>query len=135
MDLQKKYHRVKLLGKGSFGRAILVRDAEGRNFVMKEIPLQDMSPVEKKKAAQEAKVLRLLRHPNIVRYHDSFMDTDTLYIVMGYADAGDLEQALQVSPHASSSPLHQLNAVHAQSLTQRNVQQRMTMCNRHGKDV
>jgi serine/threonine protein kinase len=82
----KKYQRIKLLGKGSFGRAILVRDVAGAMYVMKEITISGMTAAEKNKvsskhklsgllcsalrllraqAAQEAKVLRLLKHPNI----------------------------------------------------------------------
>jgi len=40
----------------------------------------------------EVNLLRELRHPNIVRYHDRIIDrsSTTLYIVMEYCDGGDL---------------------------------------------
>ena len=39
----------------------------------------------------EVRVLRKLRHPNIVRYVDSFMDNRKLHIVMEAATGGDLK--------------------------------------------
>merc|ERR1719271_1347580 len=38
----------------------------------------------------EAKVLAALKHPYIVNYRESFMDGHKLYIVMDYAEKGDL---------------------------------------------
>lgn len=36
--------------------------------------------------------MRSLNHPNIIRYEHSFYDEDNLYIVMEYAEKGDLSQ-------------------------------------------
>ena len=46
---------------------------------------------ERTAAEREAKLLSMLRHPNIVSYKDSFEEKDGyLYIVMGFCDGGDL---------------------------------------------
>lgn len=39
--------------------------------------------------------LKDMKHPNIVSYYDSFEDFGRLYIVMDYADGGDLEQMIK----------------------------------------
>ena len=50
---------------------------------------------EKEAALQEAEVLRQMSHSNIVTCHESFIEGDKLYIVMDYADGGDLAKAIQ----------------------------------------
>lgn len=52
-----KYARGKLLGKGSFGCAILVSEkATGKQYVIKEISVARMPAAEKASAQQEAEV-------------------------------------------------------------------------------
>jgi serine/threonine protein kinase len=36
--------------------------------------------------------MKSLSHPNIIKYENSFFDEDNLYIVMEYAEKGDLSQ-------------------------------------------
>lgn len=55
----EKYIRVKVLGTGSFGSAILVTKVGTREqYVVKEIDVSKMSSPERKAAEQEAKVRR-----------------------------------------------------------------------------
>lgn len=52
-----KYIRGKVLGKGSFGQAVLVTNkSDGRNYVIKEIDISRMPKVEREASEQEAKV-------------------------------------------------------------------------------
>lgn len=55
-----------------------------------------MSETEKQMLVSEVNLLRELRHPNIVRYHDRIIDrsSTTLYIVMEYCDGGDLASVI-----------------------------------------
>jgi serine/threonine protein kinase len=86
-----KYQRVKVLGKGSFGSAILIkRKTDGLLFVVKEVSLMKMSKKERDEARHECTVLQQLQHPNIVRYVEQFENKNNLYIVMEYCDGGDL---------------------------------------------
>ncbi|KPA84514.1 putative protein kinase putativeserine/threonine-protein kinase Nek1 [Leptomonas pyrrhocoris] len=86
-----KYQKVKVLGKGSFGSAILIkRKADGLLFVVKEVSLVKMSKKERDEARHECTVLQQLHHPNIVRYVEQFENKTNLYIVMEYCDGGDL---------------------------------------------
>ena len=61
-------------------------------FVWKEIDYGGMSEKEKQLLVQEVNLLRELRHPYIVRYHDRIIERSesTLYIIMEYCQGGDL---------------------------------------------
>lgn len=54
---------------------------------------------EKKQLVSEVNVMRELRHPNIVRYHDRIVcrSKQCLYIVMEYCDAGDLAKQIEAA--------------------------------------
>ena len=61
-------------------------------FVWKEVDYHGMTEKEKQLLVQEVNILRELRHPNIVRYHDRIIDRAncTLYIIMEYCEGGSL---------------------------------------------
>lgn len=86
------------LGSGSFGRVYKVlRLADGRVYVMKQISLESMTPREQLDAINEVKIMAALNHPNVVRYYDSFLEGNQLQIIMEYCDAGDLQKFLKKS--------------------------------------
>jgi len=51
-----------------------------------------MREKEKVQLVSEVNILRELRHPNIVRYHDRLVDADSskIFIIMEYCEGGDL---------------------------------------------
>nr|XP_039265484.1 serine/threonine-protein kinase Nek1-like [Styela clava] len=87
----EKYVRVKKIGEGSFGKAVLVKSKEdGLQYVVKEISISKMQMKERQEARKEVSVLSKMRHPNIVQYVESFEESGCLYIVMEYCEGGDL---------------------------------------------
>lgn len=88
------YSVLKKLGEGGFGSVSLVRyKATGEVCVMKEVKLRGLSEHSLRRSREEADVLKRLRHPHLIAYRDSFVEKalTTLFIVMEYADGGDLE--------------------------------------------
>lgn len=86
-----KYEKVKKIGEGSFGKAILVKSKEdGHQYVIKEINISGMSSKERQESRKEVAVLANMSHPNIVQYKESFEEGGCLYIVMDYCEGGDL---------------------------------------------
>lgn len=99
-----QYDRIKILGRGSYGVATLVRDRgtgpPGRHEavqlrVVKEVNLKTMPPEALRETENEVKVLRSLSHRNVVAYYSTFVEDEMLYIVMEYADGGDLSAAIK----------------------------------------
>ncbi|XP_016144001.1 serine/threonine-protein kinase Nek1 [Sinocyclocheilus grahami] len=86
-----KYERLKKIGEGSFGKAILVKSrTDSRQYVIKEIGISRMSNRERQESRREVAVLANMSHPNIVQYKESFEESGCLYIVMDYCEGGDL---------------------------------------------
>eukprot|EP00758_Cryptobia_borreli_P014754 Tbor_TRINITY_DN5954_c4_g1::TRINITY_DN5954_c4_g1_i3::g.19319::m.19319/K08857/NEK1_4_5; NIMA (never in mitosis gene a)-related kinase 1/4/5 len=87
----ENYTQIKILGKGAFGSAWLVqRNGDKAQLVAKEVRLTNMKPAERESAKHEISMLRKLDHPNITHYVDHFEHRGSLYIVMEYANGGDL---------------------------------------------
>ena len=69
----EKYTKIKKIGEGNYGKVYLVKGTNnGKERVMKEIDMSQMDPADQKAAFQEAKVMKMLNHPNIIKFHDVF---------------------------------------------------------------
>ncbi|NWY59858.1 NEK3 kinase, partial [Chionis minor] len=91
----EEYKVLKVLGEGSFGRALLVHHRiSDQKYAMKEIRLP-MSSSDVENSRKEAIILAKMKHPNIVAYKESFEADGHLYIVMEYCDDGDLMQKIK----------------------------------------
>ncbi|XP_060075808.1 serine/threonine-protein kinase Nek1-like [Ylistrum balloti] len=86
-----KYVKVRQIGEGAFGKAVLVRQKQNnKQMVIKEINIAKMNSKEREEARKEVAVLAQLHHPNIVAYRESFEERGLLYIVMDFCEKGDL---------------------------------------------
>ncbi|GMR51068.1 hypothetical protein PMAYCL1PPCAC_21263, partial [Pristionchus mayeri] len=89
------YERIRVVGKGAFGSAILYRRKDDDSLVIiKEINMHDLAANERQLALNEVNLLSRLDHPCIVSYFDSFEEDGILMIEMEYADGGTLAQHL-----------------------------------------
>ena len=89
------FEKVKFLGKGTYGSVWLVRRrSTGRTYALKEVDMKNKKQVEREESVNEIRILASVRHPNIIRYRDSFIEGTTLYIIIDYADGGDLAAAI-----------------------------------------
>ncbi|XP_064385824.1 serine/threonine-protein kinase Nek8-like [Halichondria panicea] len=92
----ERYEQIRVIGQGAFGKVYLVtRKSDGKHVVTKEIPIDDLPKVERQSALNEVKVLKLLKHPNIVAHYDNFVADKSLVIVMEYAPGGTLHEFIQ----------------------------------------
>lgn len=93
---KENYSFIRVLGKGSFGAAFLViRKSDGVELAAKEVRLEGLSREDREAAGREIQVISRLNHPNIVRYVEHFEQEGTLFIIMEYANGGDLYSSIQ----------------------------------------
>lgn len=65
------YEKIKVVGQGSFGIAVLYRrKSDNHHVVFKQINLNDLTPSERDLAMNEVEVFSKLHHPNIIRYRE-----------------------------------------------------------------
>lgn len=93
-----QFQDLGIIGRGSFGSIRKVRrKTDGRIYVRKEISYMSMNYNEIRQLASEFRILRELRHPNIVEYlnHEDVEGSQMLYIYMEYCDGGDLSKLIK----------------------------------------
>lgn len=90
-ELFRRFKVTKFLGKGSYGSVYRVKRIEDdKTYALKETDVASMNQLEKVDSVNEVRLMASLRHPNVVRYHEAFLDGNWLCIIMEYASNGDL---------------------------------------------
>lgn len=89
---------LKVIGKGSFGKVLLVRHKENSKYYAVKV-LQKTMILKKKEQkhimTERSVLLKNLKHPFLVGLHFSFQTTDKLYFVLDYVNGGELFYHLQ----------------------------------------
>ena len=84
----------KTLGKGTFGSVYLVtRKKDNKIYAIKSVILEKLSKKQQENSLNEVRILASINHQNVIGYKEAFWDekTNSLNIVMEYADDGDLQ--------------------------------------------
>ena len=81
---------LKEVGRGASGVVFKVRAENGSEFAMKRIMISHLSKKQQREVLREVEMLKAVRHHNIIRYFGSFIENDYLFILMEYAEGGDL---------------------------------------------
>jgi NIMA (never in mitosis gene a)-related kinase len=58
---------------------------DNQQYVIKRINVAHVSERKRREAMKEVQILKKLDHPNIIKYYGSFVEDQSLYIVMEYA--------------------------------------------------
>lgn len=89
---QNDFNILKVIGKGSFGKVLLVSKKDTGHLyamkVLKKDALVKRNQVQHTKA--ERRILRTCDSPFIVRMHFAFQSADKLYLVLDYLPGGEL---------------------------------------------
>lgn len=94
------YKVHKHLGSGATADVFLVVDkTNSREYVLKQMPLANMTDEEKLRAKQEILVMDGVDHPNVVKFHESFSSNSSVDIVMECCEGGTLEQLIDRQRH------------------------------------
>ena len=103
---KKQYEVLEVIGTGSFGKVCKVRRlTDGAILVWKEINFGKMTEKEKGQLVAEVNILRELKNPFIVRYHDRIIDkaSTTIYIIMEHCSGGDLNKLINMHKKAGTN--------------------------------
>ncbi|KAF2097130.1 Pkinase-domain-containing protein [Rhizodiscina lignyota] len=87
------FEPIKCLGKGSFGTVLLVRHrATGRLFAQKQLRKATLKvQASQEQAKTERQILESVnRHPFVVKLYYAFQDQEKLYLILQYAEGGEL---------------------------------------------
>ncbi|CAD8080389.1 unnamed protein product [Paramecium sonneborni] len=95
-DTINNYQKLEVKGRGSYGAAYLaIQQNTKLQCIIKIIDTSNMNNKQKENAICEAKIMKDLKHPSIIKYYESFFENiSNLCIVMEYAEKGNLEQTL-----------------------------------------
>ncbi|CAI2369880.1 unnamed protein product [Moneuplotes crassus] len=86
-----EYEKVENLGRGSFGTVYKVRNKNtNKYYVIKEVDTTAMTTQQSFDAFEEISVQATIDSPYVVTYHDSFIEGNSINIVMEYCKHGDL---------------------------------------------
>ncbi|KAB5518651.1 hypothetical protein PHYPO_G00168410 [Pangasianodon hypophthalmus] len=70
--------------------AVCVKISSGQEYAAKIINTKKLSARDHQKLEREARICRLLKHPNIVRLHDSISEEGFHYLVFDLVTGGEL---------------------------------------------
>uniref|UniRef100_A0AAQ5ZAU4 non-specific serine/threonine protein kinase n=1 Tax=Amphiprion ocellaris TaxID=80972 RepID=A0AAQ5ZAU4_AMPOC len=85
------YRLLKTIGKGNFAKVKLARHTlTGREVAIKIIDKTQLNPTSLQKLFREVSVMKILKHPNIVKLFEVIETEKTLYLVMEYASGGEV---------------------------------------------
>ncbi|XP_057299933.1 serine/threonine-protein kinase Nek8-like isoform X2 [Hydractinia symbiolongicarpus] len=86
----------KAVGRGAFGAVYLYqRKSDHKEIIIKQITIDDLTTDQRKGVMNEIEVTAMFNHPNIIKYHEYFVEDKTFNIVMDYEPGGNLFDYLQ----------------------------------------
>ena len=90
-NLNDLYEVKGALGKGKFGLVKLgIHKESGREVAIKIINKKLVGPVDVQQVKSEIDILKIAKHPNIIKLYDVFENEKYIYIIMEYCAGGDL---------------------------------------------
>nr|XP_043888579.1 MAP/microtubule affinity-regulating kinase 4-like isoform X4 [Solea senegalensis] len=85
------YRLLKTIGKGNFAKVKLARHIlTGIEVAIKIIDKTQLNPTSLQKLFREVRIMKTLKHPNIVRLFEVIETEKTLYLIMEYASGGEV---------------------------------------------
>ncbi|XP_077438164.1 calcium/calmodulin-dependent protein kinase type II subunit gamma isoform X8 [Vanacampus margaritifer] len=108
-----EYQLYEELGKGAFSVVRrCVKKSTGQEYAAKIINTKKLSARDHQKLEREARICRLLKHPNIVRLHDSISEEGFHYLIFDLVTGGELfEDIVAREYYSEADASHCINQI------------------------
>uniref|UniRef100_A0A8C9SBU7 calcium/calmodulin-dependent protein kinase n=1 Tax=Scleropages formosus TaxID=113540 RepID=A0A8C9SBU7_SCLFO len=125
-----EYQLYEELGKGAFSVVRrCVKKSTGQEYAAKIINTKKLSARDHQKLEREARICRLLKHPNIVRLHDSIAEEGFHYLVFDLVTGGELFEDIVAREYYSEADasqcinqiLESVNHIHQHDIVHRDL--------------
>ncbi|XP_072570143.1 calcium/calmodulin-dependent protein kinase type II subunit beta isoform X3 [Paramormyrops kingsleyae] len=125
-----EYQLYEELGKGAFSVVRrCVKLCTGQEYAAKIINTKKLSARDHQKLEREARICRLLKHPNIVRLHDSISEEGFHYLLFDLVTGGELFEDIVAREYYSEADashcIHQIldsvNHIHQHDIVHRDL--------------
>ncbi|XP_062873635.1 calcium/calmodulin-dependent protein kinase (CaM kinase) II beta 1 isoform X22 [Trichomycterus rosablanca] len=125
-----EYQLYEELGKGAFSVVRrCVKLCSGQEYAAKIINTKKLSARDHQKLEREARICRLLKHPNIVRLHDSISEEGFHYLLFDLVTGGELFEDIVAREYYSEADashcIHQIldsvNHIHQHDIVHRDL--------------
>ncbi|XP_036428459.1 calcium/calmodulin-dependent protein kinase (CaM kinase) II gamma 1 isoform X9 [Colossoma macropomum] len=125
-----EYQLYEELGKGAFSVVRrCVKKSTGQEYAAKIINTKKLSARDHQKLEREARICRLLKHPNIVRLHDSIAEEGFHYLVFDLVTGGELFEDIVAreyyseadASHCINQILESVNHIHQHDIVHRDL--------------
>ena len=85
-----------MLGKGSYGMVYKVKYIQDDQvYVMKQIEIRKFTTKTVNMLLNELEIHFMLKDETIIKLHTAFIEENHLYMIMEYADNGDMQDILK----------------------------------------
>uniref|UniRef100_A0A8C1N605 calcium/calmodulin-dependent protein kinase n=1 Tax=Cyprinus carpio TaxID=7962 RepID=A0A8C1N605_CYPCA len=125
-----EYQLYEELGKGAFSVVRrCVKKSTGQEYAAKIINTKKLSARDHQKLEREARICRLLKHPNIVRLHESISEEGFHYLVFDLVTGGELFEDIVAREYYSEADasqcinqiLESVNHIHQHDIVHRDL--------------
>ncbi|XP_051945669.1 calcium/calmodulin-dependent protein kinase type II subunit gamma isoform X3 [Xyrauchen texanus] len=125
-----EYQLYEELGKGAFSIVRrCVKKSTAQEYAAKIINTKKLSARDHQKLDREARICRLLKHPNIVRLHDSISEESFHYLVFDLVTGGELFEDIVAreyyseadASHCISQILESVSHIHQHDIVHRDL--------------
>lgn len=94
--LHTEFKELEFLGQGAYGDVMKVRNVlDNREYAIKRIPLSARNKQLYKKMTREVELLSRLNHENVVRYYNSWIESDTSDNKVNLGSGGDYSDSCE----------------------------------------
>jgi serine/threonine protein kinase len=91
-----RYEILHEIGNGAAGVVHLVKKkTTGEKFALKIMNTKKLSAKDKKSAECEVEFLRVITGPTIIKFYESWVEKENIYIVMEFAEGGCLSELIR----------------------------------------